>query len=231
MFAIGHFALGYLIGRGSAKFAQVKVNLPLLLLASVLPDIDLLLRFLMHRGPTHSLITLTVLMIPFFAVYRKQAIPYFAALLSHVLIGDFFAGGNELFWPLSQGWFGALNLEVHSLPNVLLELGLFLLTVPIMFKLGDLKSLLKPHNRNWALIIPFGAVLGPLLSAGRGQEYALPILLVVPSLFYIGLFAYSIFIEFRAGHNQNKESLDSPISSSTLTNSQLFKPKRIQIEN
>ena len=139
MFAIGHFALGYLIGRGSAKFAQVKVNLPLLLLASVLPDIDLLLRFLMHRGPTHSLITLTVLMIPFFAVYRKQAIPYFAALLSHVLIGDFFAGGNELFWPLSQGWFGALNLEVHSLPNVLLELGLFLLTVPIMFKLGDLK--------------------------------------------------------------------------------------------
>ena len=66
----------------------------------------------MHRGPTHSFITITVLMIPFFVVYRKQAIPYFAALLSHIFIGDFFTGGIELFWPLSHDWFGALNYDV-----------------------------------------------------------------------------------------------------------------------
>ncbi len=139
----------------------------------------------MHRGPTHSFITITVLMIPFFIVYRKQAIPYYAALLSHILIGDFFTGGVELFWPLSQNWFGALNIEVTSLTNVIAELVLFFLTLPIMYKLGELQTLLKPHNKNWALIIPLGAVLGPLLTVGRGQEYALPTLLVVPSLFYI----------------------------------------------
>jgi membrane-bound metal-dependent hydrolase YbcI (DUF457 family) len=185
------------------------VNLPLLFAASVLPDVDLLLRFLMHRGPTHSLITLTVLMIPFFVFYRKQAFPYYAALLSHVFIGDFFTGGIELFWPLSQGWFGTLNFDVGGLSNVAVELGLFVLVLPIMYRLGDLKTLLKTHNKNWAQVLPLGAVLGPLLSVGRGQENSLPVLLVVPSLFYIGLFAYSMFVELKTWHNQNEVKLQS----------------------
>jgi membrane-bound metal-dependent hydrolase YbcI (DUF457 family) len=190
--------LGYITGKGSSKLAQVKANLPLLFVASVLPDIDLLLRFLMHRGPTHSFITITILMTPFFIVYRKQVIPYYAALLSHILIGDFFTGGVELFWPLSQSSFGALNFDVTSLTNVIAELVLSFSALVIMSKLRDLQTLLKPHNKNWALIIPLGAVLGPLLTVGRGQEYAVPTLLVVPSLFYIGLFAYSMFVELGA---------------------------------
>ena len=202
MFAVGHFALGYLFGKASSKLAQVKVNLPLLLAASVLPDLDLLLRFLMHRGPTHSILTITVLMIPFLVVFRKQAIPYYAALLSHILIGDFFTGGIELFWPLSQNWFGALNFQVNSLSIAATELSLFLLTLPLMYKLGDLQTLLKPNNKNWALIIPLGAILGPLLSLGRGQESALPTLLVIPSLFYVFLFAYSLFVWIRARYLQ-----------------------------
>jgi membrane-bound metal-dependent hydrolase YbcI (DUF457 family) len=202
LFAIGHFALGYLAGKASSKLAQVKVNLPLLFAASILPDVDLLLGFLTHRGPTHSFITITVLMIPFFIVYRKQALPYYLALLSHILIGDFFTGGIQLLWPLSNTWFGALDFSVASLTNVIAELALFFLSLPIMYKLGDLRALLKPHNKNWVLIIPLGAVLGPLLAVGRGQESVLPILLVLPSLFFTGLFVYSLFIELRAEHNQ-----------------------------
>ncbi len=179
------------------------MNLPLLLASSVLPDVDLLFRFLMHGGPTHSLLTITVLMIPFFVVYKKQAIPYYAALLTHVLIGDFLTGGIELFWPLSHNLFGALNFEVTSMPIALTELVLFLVTVPIMYKLGDLQTLLKPHNRNWALIIPLGSIIGPLLSLGRGQENALPTLLVIPSLFYMGLFAYSLLIWLRAAYRRD----------------------------
>jgi membrane-bound metal-dependent hydrolase YbcI (DUF457 family) len=199
--------LGYIAGKSSSKFARVKVNLPLLLAASVLPDVDLLLRFLTHRGPTHSFITITVLIIPFYVVYRKQAIPYYSALLSHVLIGDFFTGGGELFWPLSRGWFGALDIDVTSPTNLIVELVLLFSTLPIMYMLGDLRTLLKPHNKNWALIIPLGAVLGPLLAVGRGQEYALPTLLAVPSLFYIGLFTYSMFVELRGEGNQDADKL------------------------
>jgi membrane-bound metal-dependent hydrolase YbcI (DUF457 family) len=213
--------LGYLAGKGSSKIAKVKVNLPLLLTASVLPDVDLILRFLMHRGPTHSIITITVLMIPFFAVYRKQAIPYYAALLTHILIGDFFTGGIELLWPLSQNWFGALNLAVNSLTIEVTELILFTFTLPIMYKLKDLQSLFKAHNKNWVLIIPLGAVLGPLLALGRAGETAIPILLVIPSLFYVVLFAYSIFVELKEKFNQvsNKKTLNK--SERNLPNSSI----------
>ena len=206
--------MGYLTGKGSSKLAKVKVNLPLLLVASVLPDVDLFFTFVMHRGPTHSIITITVLMIPFFVVYRKQAIPYYAALLSHILIGDFFtAGGAELFWPLSQNLFGALDIGMTSLTNMLTESGLFLVTLPIMYKLGDLQTLLKPHNKNWALIIPLGAVLGPLFGVGHRPESALPIPLVFPSLFYVFLFAYSMFVELRGWRNQAKEKPPPSINS------------------
>lgn len=198
MFAIGHFALGYLAGKSASKFANVKVNMPLLLVAAVLPDVDLILRFLMHRGPTHSLIILSVLMVPFFVLYRKRVLPYYAAVLSHVLIGDFFTGGVQLFWPLSNSLFGAVNLSTVGLTSVVLELFFFFLALPIMYKSGDLKSLLKPHNKNWVLIIPFTATLGPLLTVGRGLEASLPLLLVVPSLFFLVLFAYALLIEIRA---------------------------------
>ena len=176
-----------------------------MLSASVLPDIDLLFRFLTHRGPTHSFITISVLMIPLFAIYRKKAIPYYAALLSHVLVGDFFTGGVELFWPLSHNLFGALNFDVTSLTISIMELVLFLITLPLMYKFGDLKTLFKPHNRNWALITPFGAVLGPLLRAGAGEESSLPILLVIPSLIYIGLFSYSMYLDLRAWQKKDKD--------------------------
>ena len=203
MYAVGHFALGYLAGKGSSKVLKAKINMPLLLVASVLPDMDLILQRLnpelfMHRGPTHSIITMTLIMIPFFLIFRKQAIPYYVALLSHALIGDFFTGGIELFWPVSHGWFGALNIDVNSLANGLTELALFAVTIIIMFKAKDLQKLLKPKNHNLVLIIAFGAVLGPLLSAGRGFESSLPVLLVVPSLFWVALFGYSMLIELRA---------------------------------
>jgi len=117
-----------------------------------------------------------------------------------------------LFWPLSNSWFGVLNIDVTSLPNVLSELALFFLTLPIIYKLGDLKTLLKPHNNNWALIIPLGAVLGSLLTVGRGQEAVLPLLLVVPSLFYVVLFGYSMFVEFKVKYNQGAHKL-KPINT------------------
>jgi membrane-bound metal-dependent hydrolase YbcI (DUF457 family) len=200
MFAIGHFALGYLTGKGSSKLIKTKFNLPLLLVASVIPDVDLLLQlqfpYLMHRGPTHSILTLTVLMIPFFIIYRKKAVPYYAALLSHSLIGDFFTGGIMLFWPLSRDFFSCGNLDVTSLPSVIAEIVLFALTLVLMFKTKELQSLLKPSKNNRVLFVAFVAVLGPLLRIGRNgvQESSLPILLIVPSLFWLCIFACSMLV-------------------------------------
>ena len=205
MFAIGHFALGYLTGKGSSKILKTSLNLPLLLAVSVIPDIDLVLEKIssilpMHRGPTHSIITLTVLMIPFFILCRKKAIPYYLVLLSHSLIGDFFTGGIEMLWPLSQNWFGNVAIPIGSLTDIAFESSLFILTTAIMLRSKDLQSLLKPKRTNLILLIPFGAVLGPLLGAvlapllriGSNFESSLPALLAIPSVFWLVIFAYSI---------------------------------------
>jgi hypothetical protein len=56
MYAVGHFALGYLTSKIASKSLNVNINLPLIFLASVLPDIDLLIPGLHHRGPLHSII-------------------------------------------------------------------------------------------------------------------------------------------------------------------------------
>ena len=198
MYAIGHFAVGYITGKGSSRFLKTKINLPLLLAVSVIPDIDLLLEIVnpalfMHRGLTHSIITYTALMIPFFILYRKQTIPYFTILLSHSLIGDFFTGGVEAFWPLSQGWFGNKLLGIGGPLDVATELTLFVAATAIMFKVRDLQTLFRPKVHNLFLVISFGAVLGPMLSVGE-IESNFPALLVVPSLFWMALFGYSIFM-------------------------------------
>ena len=201
MFAIGHFALGYLSGKSSSKLLRTKINLPLLLAVSIIPDVDLLLEVInptvfMHRGLTHSLVTFTVFMIPFFIIYRRQAVPYYAALLSHSLIGDLFTGGVGLFWPISQDWFGNKWLAIGGLGDSVAELFLFLIVVAITFKNGDLQTLLHPKNHNSFLVIAFFAVLGPMLSFGK-IESNLPDALIIPSLFWLIIFAVSLLIELQ----------------------------------
>src|SRR5512135_1575536 len=99
-------ALAYLLGKGSSKPLHVKFNVPLLLVLSILPDIDIVYDFItgsdLHRGPTHSIVVAVLAFIPFLIIYRKKAIPYFLALISHSLIADFLIGGQlQLFWPFS----------------------------------------------------------------------------------------------------------------------------------
>ncbi len=202
MFAIGHFALGYLTGKGSSKVTKTKLNLPLLLAISVIPDVDLVLqaindRIFMHRGMTHSIITLTVLMIPIFLLYRKQAIPYFFALLSHPLIGDLPTGGIEMLWPISQHWFGNSIMPVGGLADIAAESLLFVVATLLMFKSGELKDLLRSNTGNFWLVIAFGAVLGPMLEITQQSDAALPLLLAPESIFWLVLFAYSIISHLR----------------------------------
>ena len=136
-------------------------------------------------------------MIPFFIVYRKTAIPYFAALLSHSLIGDFFTGGTQLFWPFSTATIGTNSIEMGSLLDASIELTLFAISLAIMFKARDLHRLVEPKNYNAVLLLPAMAVLAPLLAVGRGSESSLPSLLIAPSLFWLVVFAYSVIADLR----------------------------------
>lgn len=204
MFAVGHMAIAYLLGKGSSKPLRVKFNIPILLVLSILPDVDIIFDYLtnsqIHRGPTHSIVVATLAFIPFFIIYRKRAIPYFLALISHPLIGDFFIGGRlQLFWPLSTNEYGLHELGSYYIGifnpvNIALELTLFVIATFVLFKSGDWKIFLKSNKTNLVLIFPIATVLLP---STIGYPFSNSLLLSEPllalaHLFYLVLFSVAV---------------------------------------
>lgn len=197
-------ALAYLLGKASAKLLKVSLNIPLILVLSVIPDIDILFDFFLkseiHRGPTHSIIAAILVFIPFFVLYRQKATPYFAALASHSLIGDFLIGGQvQLLWPLSTNEFGLHELgfpyiNIYNPINIALEFTLFAVALIVMLKTHDLFHFFRNNKLNLILIIPIFTVLLPTFA-----EYPLHvhIVLVPPHLFYLVLFSISVLIVLR----------------------------------
>ena len=171
---------------------NIKLNLALLFTVSILPDFDIVLfRFIAHRGPLHSLLFSLVVCLPFFMVYRKKAIPYFVALLSHSLVGDIFSGGVQLFWPFSTDWIFISNFSSTGIVSVGMELVIFVATTVVMIINKDFQRLLF-NKTSWVYwVFPFGAVIGPIFFT-FGQNNQLPLLLVAPGLLYIAFFFYSM---------------------------------------
>jgi membrane-bound metal-dependent hydrolase YbcI (DUF457 family) len=194
MYAVGHLALGYLTGKTASKILNVNMNIPLIFLMSVLPDIDLLIPGLHHRGPLHSAVLFSLLFLPIFILYKKRAIPYFLALTQHILIGDFLTGQTQILWPITTDWYG-LGIEITSLTNILVEWGLFILSTAILFRTRDAWLLLQQHPSNMILTIPVLTVLLP--ASIRFPTYVSPVLLI-PHLIYIALFTFSILIDLKA---------------------------------
>jgi len=194
MYAVGHLALGYLSGKTASKILNVNINIPLLFLVSVLPDIDLLIPGLYHRGPLHSVILFCLLFLPAFILFKKRAIPYFVALIQHVLIGDYITGWTQLLWPITTNWYG-LGMEITSLTNIFIEWVLFLISTAILFKTKDAGLLFQKHRSNMILAVP---VLTALLPTFLSFPLHVPPEMIIPHLIYLALFAFSILVDLRA---------------------------------
>jgi len=194
MYAVGHLALGYLSGKVTSKILNVNINIPLLFLVSVLPDIDLLIPGIEHRGPIHSVIVFSLLFLPAFILFRKRAIPYFVALIQHILIGDYLTGNTQLLWPITTSWYG-LGIGITSLTNIFVEWVFFLTSIAIMFKTKDAWLLFQPHPSNMILSIP---VLTVLLPTFLSFPLHVPLELVIPHFIYLVFFTFSVFIDLKA---------------------------------
>ena len=209
MFAVGHMAIAYLLGKGSAKSLHINFNIPLLLVLSILPDIDIIYDFLtgaqIHRGPTHSVVVALIAFIPVFIIYRKKAIPYFLALISHSLIADFFIGGQlQLLWPFSStefGWhetLGGYYISIFYDVNLAAELILFAIAMAVLYKSGDWKVFLSNQKSNLILIIPILTVLLPTTigypfnNSLFVSDDILLLLLALAHLFFLVLFGIAV---------------------------------------
>jgi len=199
-YAVGHLALGYLSGKATSKVLNVNVNIPLLFLVSVMPDVDLLIPGLKHRGPLHSLIIFCLLFLPTFIFFGKRATPYFVALLQHILIGDYLTGGTQLLWPITTNWY-SLGVGITSLTNIFIEWILFLTSITIMLKTKDAWLLLQPHPSNLILFVPALTVLLPTFLS---IPLSVPLELVIPHLMYLIFFTLSILIDVRARATQSQ---------------------------
>jgi len=204
LFAVGHMAIAYLLGKGSSKGLRVKINIPMLLVLSILPDIDIIFDFLtgsqIHRGPTHSIIVVALAFIPIFIIFHKKAIPYFLALISHPLIGDFLTGGRlQLFWPLSTNEYGLHELggpyiDIFSPANIALEVSLFIVATLVLYKTGDWKVFFNSNKTNLVLIIPIATVLLPS-TIGYPFNNSLFLsepILALAHIFYLVLFSIAV---------------------------------------
>ena len=119
----------------------------------MLPDVDLLLGIfgIQHRTLTHSVIFWSLFFVPVFLKYRRVAVPYFIAVVQHILFGDLVVGRTAILWPLADQRLG-LGFSILSPINLALEaIGLALLFV-LIIRNKDLSQ--EPRSLRIMVVVP-----------------------------------------------------------------------------
>ncbi len=111
-----HLAIGLAIGLYFVRFATYKLSfIPIVLLSSLLPDIDSASSFLgerrifrpvqvffKHRGPIHSFTVAVLISLIFLFFYPIVALPFFLGYSFHLFVDSFTPKGIRPFWPLKN---------------------------------------------------------------------------------------------------------------------------------
>jgi len=158
---------------------------------SVIADIDLLIPQLLHRGPSHSLITISLFFIPLYVKKGKAGFPYFVALIQHSIVGDFLTGlGIVCFWPFSSNFYG-LGIDMMGALNLLAEGSSFLAAITLMVLTKDIGYILNPKKTSLFLILPLGALFPVILG-----KLSAPSGLLIPHYIFFVLFTLGLIVWF-----------------------------------
>jgi membrane-bound metal-dependent hydrolase YbcI (DUF457 family) len=149
MYPLGHIALGYFSARATNRITGGNFILLGVWFLSVFPDIDVLIPFLIHRGPTHSLAAILVFFVPV-VLFRREWLPYVTSFGSHALIGDLITGakrtpGIMLFWPVSSR-FVNVGGYIQMGSGIEMSLEIFLFAVMVLVFFWDSRTRLKPEK-------------------------------------------------------------------------------------
>lgn len=93
---------------------------PMVLIGSLIPDLDILIPFLEHRGFTHSLLFVGILFIITRLKDRKKAIMLALGMFSHLITDSLTYAGLKLLWPLEKTLGLSLVAADSSSANLLL---------------------------------------------------------------------------------------------------------------
>ena len=145
MWFLGHFAIGYFVALGIGRVTREKINIPLVWFFSILPDLDLFIPGLQHRGPTHSVVIAALFYLPILLTL-KRGLPYFAAVASHSMIGDYINPPVQMLWPISNVWFEA-PLRVKGATQFIVEIVLF--SIMVLFIIRSRARTRAPLNPSY----------------------------------------------------------------------------------
>jgi len=123
MYAPGHLALGYFAASLTRKNNGSLQRLLIVWFFSLLPDIDLLLPFMSHRGDTHSIAAILILVAV--SLIWQGFLPYAAVYANHILVDDLITRGSPLLWPIRNQYIGFRFLFQPSLFESIVEIILF----------------------------------------------------------------------------------------------------------
>ena len=184
MYAVGHIALGHIVGRIFGRLTGDEANIPLVWSLSVVPDLDLLFRGLDHRGPSHSLVVALAVFAPFLLYKFRKSIVYLAVLTAHTVIGDYFTGEVMMLWPFShENFVFQYTISMENPLEVYLELAFFVVFLGVFVLKRDYKQLLNSGVESLLLLVPLGALAGSIFMmrcySGALNVLTMPYLIIV----------------------------------------------------
>ena len=189
MYAAGHMAIGYLLARIQNR--DNTLNIPIIWALSILPDIDLLIPNLEHRGPTHSLIFSLIIFLPLIIHKKGKIIPYYTALLSHSVIDLFTNNGTQFLWPISDNNFRfPYTLKMGTTSEGIIEIILFAIMILIIILYKDYNKLIQYTNN----LMITSIFLIFIASISIKYAYSTPKILLIPHITLVGI----IFVSFIA---------------------------------
>ena len=162
------------------------MDIPIVLTASLIPDIDIIIPSLPHRGPTHSLLVAFLLLIPVFYYWRTNSFIYYAAYASH-LIADLLAGSSmgrsQLLWPYTGNWITLYpKLIMGTDQEAVVEIILLTIALMVIWITKDYQRLIKYRYTNFLLFFPCTVVLMSFILGYYYGDSVIPSLFNVPHL-------------------------------------------------
>lgn len=135
---------GYVLGRAASRYGKTTPSIPLLILAGALPDFDLFTgqpfaTLFGHHGLSHSWLVICGLSIPFFVVFGKQTLPYFLAVVQHLIFGDLVTNNIPILFPFTHSGYGVNLSEWNPPAAVGLEILGFVIFLSYFLSSGDWK--------------------------------------------------------------------------------------------
>ena len=133
MLFVGHIATAFIICYVLSKILSIKrISFSLIMLLSVLPDIDLGFKLLGidpgHRTFTHSALLALIVSVAaaFIAKLQKSVLVYSIAYFTHILIGDILINSVNILYPFGVFQVGVgiqlgVGIKFNSLTHIIIE--------------------------------------------------------------------------------------------------------------